>query len=162
MGKMISSIDQSLLEPIGRVTVNFSMLEGGLKFFISILIGSDQRIGQIITAHQNVRQLIDLLGSLYKFRMRNDSLLTEFEQIRKSLEEANDRRNTLIHSQWASGNKPGESTRFKTVARAKKGLLLNLDTISIKDIDELSEFIAKVASDVHELMFKTVTAEAPV
>jgi len=162
MGKMISSIDQSLLKPIGLVTVNFSMLEGNLKFFIGILINSEQRLGQIITANLNFRQLIDLFGALYKFRIEDEVLLKKYEKLRILLEEANDRRNTLIHSQWASGKKPGESTRFKTLARAKKGLMLKLECISMKDISELAELIAKVASDVHDLMFKTLTKEAPV
>jgi len=162
MGKMISSIDQSLLEPIGLVTVNFSMLEGTLKFFIGILINSEHRLGQIITANLNFRQLIDLFGALYKFRINDEVLLNEFEQLRILLEEANDQRNTLIHCQWASGNKPGESTRFKTLARAKKGLMLKLECISVKYISELAELIAKVAADVNELMFKTLTRKSPV
>jgi len=154
MGKMISAIDHTLIEPIGLVTVNFSMLEGNLKFFIWTLISHEQRIGQIITANLAFRQLIDLFGSLYRFHVKDEVLLTEFEQLRKSLEEANDRRNNLIHSQWAAGDKPGKSTKFKIVARAKQGVIHKFDSISIEDITALADFIAHAAHDIQELLFK--------
>jgi len=159
MGKMISAIDNSLLEPIGLVTVNFSMLEGTLKFFVRILITNEPMIGQIITANLNFRQLIDLFCSLYRFRIKDDVLLSEFEQFRKSLEEANDRRNNLIHSQWAAGEEPGKSTKYKTMARAKQGLIHKFDSISTEDIMNLAEYISEIAADAQDLMIKTLTSK---
>ena len=52
--------DPALLEAIGRITVNFALLEEAISLCIWALIGGEQQMGQIVTAELSFRQLVDL------------------------------------------------------------------------------------------------------
>jgi len=156
--RLKAGIPLTLLEPIGSVTVNFAMLEGNLESFIWDLIGQDTRLGQIITAQLSFRQLIDLFGSLYCFRVRSLKFIAKYEAITKLLRQAEEKRNKIIHSQWAAGDTPESSTRIKTRARGSKGLAFTFEHTAKADILKIADFLAELSYKVQQLMIEYISS----
>lgn len=151
--------DSALLEAIGHITVNFALLEEAISLCIWALIRGEEPIGQIVTAQLSFRQLVDLFCSLYRFQVSDPTVLDELEGIRKSLHEAEERRNRIIHSGWAAGHEPGLGFRTKTVAKAKQGLQHQFEKIRASDVHALADFLARLADQIVELMDKTPFGE---
>ena len=154
--RMKPAIDPSLLSPLGQLSANFNMLELTTSSFIWVLIGSDQRTGQIVTAGMPFRGLVDLLCALYRHRVSDPDKLATLEELRKRLEDAADKRNTFLHSAWGAAGQRGASTRIKTTARGKTGLQFTFQRIAAADIQAVADDIATLAADVMNLMLATL------
>ena len=153
---MKAAIHPSLLPSLGQLTVNFSMLEQVVSFFIWELVGSDQRTGQIVTAEMPFRSLINLFCALYRHRVSDPANITTLDELRKRLEAAAEKRNALLHSGWAEAGQAGVSMRFKTTAKAKQGLKFTFEKTKKPDIDTIGSEMAALAADVQDFMFATI------
>lgn len=152
-GKMKSRIDSVLLESIGRMTVDFAMLEHSLSFFIWQLMGYKQFVGQAVTAQLSFRQLIDIFASLFRLCIGNN---TKLKEIVRSLNHAAKRRNQIVHSFWGAGGKQGLSMRFKITAKAKNGLQHQSEKVTVEDIQKFAEEIESLSYKMTCLMVKVL------
>ncbi|HUK99390.1 MAG TPA: hypothetical protein VLX29_00890 [Nitrospirota bacterium] len=100
MGKMTSSVNthEKHLKAIGSITVNFALLQNQIEFAVNFLLGSDQRIGQIITAELSFKNLLALFSSLYRFRNGDAKAIENLERLTTKIEQAEKREISLsIH-----------------------------------------------------------------
>ncbi len=149
---MVPGIDAALFEPIGRVTVNFSMLQGMVEFEIWTLLSRGQRTGQIVTAELSFRRNVELFSCLYRHRFpgqNEDALGT----IRNKLFNCEEERNRITHSSWAGGE--GCSMRFKTTAK-HKGWAMQAQMMSRDDITAIADKIAQTATDLQHFAMRFI------
>lgn len=136
-------------DSLGQVTVAFNELEHLLCFYAWTFMGGDQAIGQIVTAEMSFRNVVNLLGSLFKHRFRDQpALVAEFDQLLGRAFEAEGKRNTLIHSVWMHGQAPGTRTRVKRTAKLKAGLRFQAEQMSTAQIEAITAELASVLGDI--------------
>ena len=142
--RMTPTVDPSLLEPLGQLTVNFNILEQILAFFVWNLIGHQQIVGQIVTAGMPFRRIVDLFCSLFRYRFTGPTELTALADLRKRIEDVEANRNAFVHSVWAGAGELGTGTRLKMTARAKRGLEVALVNTRADEIEALAELAGAV------------------
>jgi len=154
---MTPGIDPTLFEPIGRVTVNFAMLQRVVETGVwQLLFGNgikEQRTSQIVTAELSFRRAVELFSCLYRHRFpgQHEAAL---KTMCKRLLAAEEKRNLITHSTWAGGQ-PGYTLRFKTTAK-QKGFAFQFQHMSRDDITAVGDGIAIVATDLQKFIFKFV------
>jgi len=141
---MTPRIDPTLLEPIGRVTVNFEMLSGEVEFGIWRLLfdnnAQEQRTGEIITAERSFGKNVELFACLYKHRYPEQDH-EKLERLCKKLHAVEQERNKITHSRWRSG-----SMRIKTTAK-QKGFRFQFEKMSRAQIEGIADEIVKTATE---------------
>jgi hypothetical protein len=162
--KVVAAIDNSLLEPIGRVTVNFAMLEQTVAFGVWLLIvgndSTEQRTAQILTAELSFKRLVDLYSCLYRHRFPESRRQAEVDGLCTKLRVMEERRNVLTHSFWGAGGAAGQSTRLKITAKAK-GFRMQSETLRREDIQLLAEDISELAASFQEEYLRIFTENPP-
>ena len=152
-----SPVPDGHLNAIGRVTVNFAMLESSVAFLIWQLTGTEQPTAQAITAELSFRQLIALASSLYRrYDVVGDDA-ARFETILNRAVQAEERRNRITHSVWGAGKQRETVTRIKTTAKKSVGLKHQFEQMSVSDLEAEANFIASVADEVQRFMFDQLT-----
>ncbi len=141
-------ISDEYLRAIGRITVNFSILELRLAFCVGELVGSTQRIGQLVTARLAFPQLIALLNSLYQERVKEDARREKFLRLLRKAETAAEKRNAVVHAAWAVDlQNPQQTMRFK-IQNTKKGLRYQFEGVSVTDLNRTADLIEEVAGEI--------------
>ena len=150
---MVPAIADELLAPLGRMTANFAMLEFQVSASIWLLIGGEQRMGQIVTADLSFKQLVNILHALVLYRTGDEPEFVSIAgELRTRLFEAEQQRNILTHSSWAAGYERGQSTRIKQTIR-KGEWKLSAEQYSADDISRVAEDFAVLTSDIVDLIF---------
>ena len=153
-GRMKSSVDPSVLAPLGLLVVNFNLIEEMLSFTIWSLLGCEQRLGMCATTQLSFRGLINAFCSLYYLRAIDDpDTVASVQSLRVRLEAVEQKRNELLHSQWMVGMKPGLSGRSKASAKAKKGLVIRYVDVSAADITAVADEMGALSGEVLNLYF---------
>lgn len=156
MGKFVIQLSDEHVKSIGKIVVIFAVLEFTISSCIHRLIGAigtDHPVGEIITAELSFSQKVTLLSSLYKFRLNDTEKLTELEKLLRRVALAEEKRNAVIHSIWASGDTRDTATRIKTTAKRKQGLKFQFQKLSVEELDEIADFIDEVAYDLQTFEF---------
>jgi len=110
-----------------------------------------KRLGQIVTAELSFRQKIDLLSSIYRDKLDKPNELAELNEVLARVAEAEQKRNTIVHSVWTAYAVDGTPARIKATAKRKsKGLKMKIESVSVKDL----EYIAKAAYDIQTLVIR--------
>jgi len=143
------------LRAIGRITANFALLELMVSFCVWQLIGSDQRLGQIITAELSFRKLLDLLSSLFRHRVSDPQLIEELNGLIAEAAQAEEKRNLITHSYWAASDTRETITRAKMTARRYGGLKHQFEPMSVQDLDDIADFIAAAENHITQFMVRT-------
>lgn len=158
MAKLQAAVPVQHLEAIGRITVNFALLESTVGFFAWMLLGTDQRLGQAVTAEASFRNQVALVSSLFRIRSADKSLVEGLDVVLKSALAAEERRNAITHSVWAAGAGGRTITRIKTTAKVAKGLKHQSEQMTADDLSTIAEQIAEAAGNVQEYMFWSLSA----
>ena len=154
---MTPAIDPTLLEPIGRVTVNFEMLSSQVEFGIwhLLLYGNndarEQRIDQIVTAELAFRRCVELFSCLYQHRYPTQTDYEKLNQLCRKLLAIEEKRNKIIHSLWGGAGELGHSTRIKTTAK-QKGIKFQFQKMSRAEINAIADEIAQAATEFLEFI----------
>lgn len=161
MGKAELPLTDQHFRCIGKVAAYFTLLEEMLSYVIWSFIGSEQPLGQIITAGLSFKQKISLLSSLYLYRMNRDKEPAELKKLLSRATQSEDKRNTILHSVWGGyGRRPGK--RLDTVARikptTKRAQRYKSQDMTAQDLNEIADFIAEVEYDVDKFFFAYKTA----
>lgn len=146
--KLEPTLPQSVLAAVGRVVVNFNYLEQWVSFYIAFLLGGtgndSQQLGRIMANALSFRNLLDVLGSLYRFRTNGGE---EFEDLLRRLGSAEEERNRVVHSIWGAGVEPGTVLRVKG-AKKRHGRKLNITEMTIAEVAKIADDIAELSSNV--------------
>jgi hypothetical protein len=136
---------------LGLVSIEFQSLESVIKMAIGDLVGNIEAIiGTLITAELSFKAASHLLYALATYWWQNDSAaLQRLNDILNRCEQAEGKRNRLIHSDWYPDTKTGKGAiRFKSTARNRKGLRIQQESTTPADMNKVAE---EVKSCRHEL-----------
>ncbi len=115
----------------------------------------EKRLGQIVTAELSFRQKMDLLSSIYRDKQNNSTELAELDQVLARVAQAEQKRNIVVHSVWAAYAVNETVARIKATAkRRSKGLKLEIENMSVKDLEDVANYIANVAYEVQTLVIR--------
>jgi hypothetical protein len=136
------------LKHFGDITVSFALLESCVKNLAESLLGTSQRVGQIVTAELSFKALRDLTISLYLERNGEDDDFAQLRLLTQRLKEIEEKRNQMTHSLWAVGDDTGSITRIKASARERHGLQFRFEQIKSEDLASLAEDIKKLGEEI--------------
>lgn len=151
-----SPIDRALLEPLGRVTANFALLEEVLAIVICFLLyensEAEKETGRIVTAELSFRRKVQLFSALFVHRFPEKGI-EQIKELRASLCKAEENRNIVIHSGWepTSDRAEGQSVRKKTTAK-RKGLSTTTQVMDQEGLDEVAAQIGKATAELLAFM----------
>jgi hypothetical protein len=149
---MADTVEPAFLHGIGKVSFNFSVLEYLLKLLIHVLVGgSDQRVGQCITAEIRFRSLVELARALHLVREGDPAVRERLAALLKRCNKIEERRNPLIHSNWGAGE-GGAYVRIKTTTRKAKGLQWQMEATATSDIERLAKDIHMLAEELRAFL----------
>jgi hypothetical protein len=111
-------------------------------------IAPGKRQGQIITSELSFRQKIDLLSALYQDIVDKPSAVTALQKLLDRARQAEDKRNIVTHSLWTMSDKKGKVNRIKATARNKKQLNLQIQRMSVEDLESIATEISEVAYEI--------------
>ena len=114
-----------------------------------------KRLGQIVTAELSFRQKMDLLSSIYRDKLDNSTELAELDRVLARIAQAEQKRNIVVHSVWTAYAVDATVARIKATAkRRSKGLKLEIEKMSVKDLEDVANYIANVAYEVQTLVIR--------
>ena len=149
-------VSKKLLVQLGDITVSFALLESEIQSLAGILLSSDQRTGQIVTAELAFQKLRSLVVSLYLHRYGKDANYDEFRDLVRRAGQVEGKRNSITHSLWAAGQKRDTVTRIKTTAKEKHGLKFDFEAMDENQLGDLATAIKALASDFQCFTLKLV------
>jgi hypothetical protein len=145
---MNKSMPDQDVRGIGRVVVNFQLLEFTVVRIIWILADTNQEIGERITGCVHFRSLCELLQSLFLYRVKEPSLVKRFQSLMKRIEEAAEGRNKVVHSWWFIDVESGVSSRLKPKKKSSPSALRSFYDSTDIDYDDLSRSILAVTNEL--------------
>ena len=114
-----------------------------------------KKLGQIVTAELSFRQKINLLSSICRDKLNNPTELAELDLVLTRVAQAEQKRNTVVHSFWTGHAENATVARIKATAkRRSKGLKLEIKSMSVKDLEDVANYIANVAYDIQTLVIR--------
>lgn len=152
MRKIETALSHDDLRAIGRITANFALLELMISNCIGSLLGTDGPTGQIVTAELSFSHLATLFSSLYRNRTSDPQAINELKNLLSLVAKAEEQRNKVTHSIWGADPAGGKLARLKTTAKRSSGLKYQVQEMTTEDLNEIADFISKVATDVTEFM----------
>ena len=141
--KMIDN--EAFTRAMGNITIKFALLEEFVTDCINILLGIEG--ADVITAGLTFPRSLNILKALYKQRYnikRDDDIPSEYKTMFSQASEANDRRNTFIHSFWNQGNTQDSIERIKKQLNSK-GIKTDIEQVDIQEINNTVNFIESTA-----------------
>lgn len=153
-----SNVSDEMLRALGRVTVNFQLMEMMINTLTGLLISEDARIGQIITSNFSFSRVCDVFLSIVRLRADgHDELITEVEGLIKTASELEHKRNTLVHSCYTVGEGDGGSHRFKYTADRKKGWKFQSERLTPLQVHQIANEMGQLYHSLVKFMIKTAT-----
>ena len=149
---------------IGRICMAFQRLEELLSDQIGRLISNDAQLGTIITAELSFRNTVSLLCSLYLYRLHLNERPEALKALLAKLHQAEDRRNTILHSYWVKSPECGKLTRYKYTAKSGKGFVHHTEDLQPEHIEAIAAEIRSVANEFlshFETTFPTSNDKTP-
>jgi len=144
MSKSRSYFLNRFYESIGRIAVGYEYLEYWMREFINTLIGTDERLGKILTIPLSTRQLPEYLLALYEYRVKDEQRVESFRTLMKDVTDLIEERHKHIHAVWFVSTKEKSierlRERIKTTGKRSKdrGLQLNPTKHTIIELMDLA------------------------
>jgi len=154
-------VSKEHLIEIGNITVYFALFENEFKEFFSELTqlkDNKLRISIIIASELSIRQLFQLVNSIYIEVYGKDSNYNEFIEIIRQAERVNDKRNLITHSIWGAG-KENAITRIK-IKNARKGTDFQAESYFANDIAIIAKEIDDVKMKLQDFRIKVFYPES--
>ena len=152
-------------EVVGWICVSFESLDLLLSATVNKLISDDPDIGSIITSEMAFKNLVHAFSSLTKYKYSDQQdLLIEIDKLIRELNEAEEKRNQIIHSTYANKvnkKKEVDIQRIKITARQKRGLRFSQSTFSENDLKEIGNQIVNTMVELESLHFYLFNGETP-
>ena len=110
------------------------------------------RLGQTITAQLSFRQKTELLSSICRDKLNNPDELAKLDEVLSRVSQLEQERNTVVHSVWTASALSETTARIKATAR--KGLKINIESVSVQELEGIADNIAKAAYDIQTLLIR--------
>jgi hypothetical protein len=133
---------------IGRLSMAFQELEELVSCLIGQLISDDARLGTIITAELSFRNKLGLLCSLYLYRAGVPKPPEPLKTLLGRVHRAEERRNTILHSNWIKAPVCGMLTRYKYTAKSGKGFVHHTEDFEPEHIETIVTETQQIAGDL--------------
>lgn len=148
------ALNDAFLKALGRISANFQALEMYIAAFTWSLISSDQNVGQIVTSQISFSRLCDLLSSLFRHKVKSPDLIEELDGILQRASEAEQQRNTIIHSAWLTDEEDTDKSpsRFKITSKRKKGFDIQVEDTDADKLNEIADLLRDVAKEIIPFM----------
>lgn len=147
---------------IGRIVLNFSELEAQISNGIVKCLELDGERGRIVTSEIPFKSKVHILSSLVKhlsgkWRFNNvGDTLKCWEKIEKQCFRAEEKRNQIMHSEWAGPYlRDLKADRIKYSAKAKTGLKKQIEPIDSGRMLDIADYIITAAMFVEEFFLET-------
>jgi hypothetical protein len=151
-GTLTTDVGEKHLIALGKITVNFQLVEHHLAKLIWALLASDLEVARTVTAELSFRTLVAVASSLYRLRVSKPASISAMEDVMRRACKAEEKRNTMIHSTWIAGDPSEDPGRLKSTAKLKHGLKHHYEEVPVKDLE-------RIATDLSEVAFDLVTLE---
>jgi hypothetical protein len=147
-----TALGKETLSAIGRITANFAILELKLTKLIYFLLGSDEETALIVASEKSFSGLQDLAVALIIKHVKNKTLdfcfVENFKELAKAVSLCEQKRNTISHSLFGFGLKPGETIRTKYSAKRRHGLSFQREVMSLEDFENIYNSISTSAYEI--------------
>ncbi len=138
-----TTLPRAHLVEIGRVVVQFAILEWNLIQLIDLLLETDSVTTRSITSQLPFRSLVDLSSSLVKGKLGAPAA-KDYKQLVKLVSAAAEERNSISHSMWGMVSFPprpiARQTRY--LLSRNQGLTRRQRDLRPQDIKALAESIS--------------------
>jgi len=144
-----TAVSEAFLVQIGRITVQFALLERDLIELTHHLLGAPEAITRCVTSELSFRGITQLAASL--LRTHHPEELETFRLLLKDVAQCEERRNAITHSRYGSWcNEVGEDVVIRTKYSAKqtKGLSLQRELMTVGDLATIADEIAIATFEV--------------
>jgi len=143
-----------LRRELGALSIELSHLETYLGCAVGYLANSaEPRIGHILVAPLSLRARADTFSALYPERVTEQETHEQLRAFRSELQQAEEARNTLIHSlYWPGAVGATMATRIKTTAKAKHGLKLQFEYLTPEFVAEKTTALKALTNALDDLM----------
>jgi hypothetical protein len=153
------NIDKSLLQELGGVAANFSLLEHMIQIATDhFLFGGDARLqpfGRAVTASLSFRQLADLFETSCRLRFP-DRDHSDLDKLCKRIRAAQENRSVTMHSLWIGGF---DGNAMGPTATARGTLKDRNQNVKVSDVHNLAREIEDTANAV--VLFLIRILESP-
>lgn len=141
---------ETLINIIGKITINFSTLELLLSSFTTRLISEDSKIGAIVTCEMSFQNLLKAFDSLTQYKL-NKTEHKKIAEIIKRLNNVEQERNKVTHSTYANAENSAEITRLKVTAKQGKGLSITSEAVNMENLKKIVKNISQLIKDIEKL-----------
>jgi len=153
---------------IGRIVLNFSELETQISNGIVKCLELDEERGHIVTSEISFKNKVHILSSLvkhlsgqWKFNVVNRDSLKCWEKIEKQCFRAEEKRNQIMHSEWAGPYlRDLKADRIKYSAKSKTGLKKKIEPIDSGGMLDIADYIITVVMFVEEFFLEITSNNA--
>lgn len=142
---------------LGNSVQLFNCLEFDVVDAIESLMPEiDSAYTRILLGGDSFRVLVSKFKRIYLYRITDERLNKELENVSKELESINDKRNQIFHSFWFSGGKDTVFRyKFDIRAKAKKSLFQDNSKTTVDEIKTFNERLTTAIFSVRKLKEKT-------
>ena len=135
---------------IGRICVQFGALEFFLAAYCSNMLSDDQNCGFIVTSECSFGRLVAMYKSMVFYRTDDEALRTRTDALAGRLMQAEQQRNTALHSLWML-SEPADLApfvRLKVTAKQRRGLDTQWQNTSVEDLEQTVTLVLNVRQEL--------------
>lgn len=148
---MYSELPKEFFEAIGKIAVEFVLLERVIQEIISTSIGIDENLTQRLISTDSFEVLLSKFKQLLIYKLnvkkdKNDPVYVEIKELIKRLNDTNEKRNDILHSFWFLNNKKDAVLRHKY----KRNNPVLSETINVEH-DALIDLLSDITNCISEL-----------
>src|SRR5450432_822346 len=151
-----STVSDDSLRALGRVVVEFNLLEFSLSTGIQVTCSATPEISEILVSELSVRAKVDIFFSILRHLHPERTAIHKFDSLRVRILRAEQERNKLLHS-YSSAPDAGRTTRSKPTAKAKRGVFISRETLSAVDIDSKADEFHRLTEDIATFLVQPET-----
>lgn len=131
------------LKSIGRVSVNWSLLEFYLGKAIGEMLGPDPKIGRIVTTRLTAANMMEIFRHLATFKDHEGKLSDELNTILAAIRAAQSQRRLIIHGVWAADD-DGSPLVLGYYGKDDQRVLADAVKMSVEDIENIAASVSTV------------------
>ena len=146
---MGSSLPDTYLVELGRVTANFALLDFLLRLIVATHVGRDLDVGLIASSELSFPKLLAVASSVFRQQRVDAAVRTEFDQWIRRADQISQRRNSMTHSFWGIDASGDVATRMKFVTSIRNGSDQQWEKVTVAD---LAAFAAEIDTLTGEIL----------
>jgi len=158
MGTLTTAIGDKHLIALGKITVNFQLVEHHLAKMIWALLGNDMEAARTVTAELPFKTLVAVASSLYRLKVAQPASVAKMQDVMSRACAAEGERNQMIHSTWIANSPTDDPGRLKSTAKLKHGLKHHYEEVPVAALESSATRLSEVAFDLVTLEMEFIPA----